>query len=58
MNLSRQHFVIARNIGDPIGGGNALGTLGSIYIRLGQYPQAIDILEQRLAISRSIGDRF
>ncbi|NJN22740.1 MAG: tetratricopeptide repeat protein, partial [Leptolyngbya sp. RL_3_1] len=39
------------------GEGRTLGNLGLAYDHLGQYEQAIDFYEQRIAIAREIGDR-
>ena len=52
-----RRLVIAREIGDRRGEGNALGSLGSAYYRLGQVEQAIGFYEQHLAIAREIGDQ-
>ena len=50
-------LVIAREIGDRRGEGNALGNLGIAYADLGQAERAIGFYEQHLAIAREIGDR-
>ncbi|MGJ3251920.1 MAG: CHAT domain-containing protein [Elainellaceae cyanobacterium] len=39
------------------GEGVILGNLGAAYLGIGNYQQAIDFFEQRLAIAREIGDR-
>ena len=49
--------MIAREIGDRRGEGNALGNLGIAYADLGQVEKAIGYYEQRLVIAREIGDR-
>ena len=53
---SRQ-LVIAREIGDRRGEGNALGNLGLAYAALGETRRAIELYEQQLVIAREIGDR-
>ena len=50
-------LVIAREIGDRQGEGNALGNLGYAYARLGEVEKTIRFHEQALVISREIGDR-
>ena len=52
-----QGLAIAREIGDRLGEGTALGNLGSAYCSLGEYRRAIEFYEQGLAIAREIGDR-
>ena len=52
-----QELVIAREIGDRRGEGNALGNLGVAYKNLGEVRKAIEFYEQRLVIAREIGDR-
>ena len=52
-----QHLVIAREIGDRQGEGNALGNLGSAYAAVGEVRKAIEFHGQALVISREIGDR-
>jgi len=49
--------VIAREIGDRRGEGNALGNLGSAYYLLRDTRRAIEYHEQALAIHRELGDR-
>ena len=49
--------MIAREIGDRRGEGNALGNLGIAYADLGEPRRAIDLYEQQLVIVREIGDR-
>ena len=50
-------LLIAREIGDRRGEGNALGNLGLAYADLGEVEKAIGYHEQALVISRAIGDR-
>lgn len=52
----KQCHEIARRIGDAQGEENSLGTMGSVYISLGEYPKAIELFEQHLEIARRIGD--
>ncbi|RIK16160.1 MAG: hypothetical protein DCC52_17950, partial [Chloroflexi bacterium] len=47
-----QRLVIAREIGDRRGEGNALGNLGNAYADLGDARQAIAFYEQHLVIAR------
>ena len=47
---------IYQAIGDRVGEGKALGSLGNVYASLNQYQQAMDLFEQRLAIARELGD--
>jgi DNA-binding SARP family transcriptional activator/tetratricopeptide (TPR) repeat protein len=48
----------ARRIGDRYGERHVLNTLGSAYLDLGQFTEAIARYERSLAISRQIGDRY
>jgi len=60
IELYEQRLVIAREIGDRRGEGNALGNLGNAYAALGDVDnvhKAIEFYEQRLVIAREIGDR-
>ena len=57
IDFFQQHLVIAREIGDRRGEGQALGNLGLAYADLGQPQRAIDFHQQALVISREIGDR-
>ena len=50
-------MVIAREIGDRRGEGNALGNLGLACADLGEPRKAIGFYGQQLAIVREIGDR-
>ena len=52
-----QRLVIAREIGDRRGEGNALGNLGIVYKNLRETDKAIEHHGQALVISREIGDR-
>jgi tetratricopeptide (TPR) repeat protein len=52
-----QHLVVAREIGDRRGEGNALGNLGNAHAALGDARKAIEYYEQVLVIAREIGDR-
>ncbi len=52
-----QSLIIAREIGDQQGEGNALGNLGIAYKNLGQYDLAINFHQQYLTIAQEIGDR-
>lgn len=49
-------MVIAREIGDRHGEGNALGNLGNTYSDLGDVRCAIEFYEQAMALHESIGD--
>ena len=49
--------MIAREIGDRRGEGNALGNLGNAWADLGEPRRAIEFYEQALVIAREIGDR-
>ncbi len=51
-----QALVIAREIGDRRGEGNALGNLGIAYADLGQVERAIGLLEQAMRIGQEIKD--
>ena len=53
----RQHLEIARETGNRLGEGNALGNLGNAYKRLGEYGMAIVCFERHLEIARAAGDR-
>ena len=57
INFYQQSLVIASDVGDRQGEGDALGNLGLAYSHLGNYPQAIDFHQQALVIAREIGDR-
>jgi hypothetical protein len=48
--------MIAREIGDRRGEGNALGNLGIAYAGLGETTKATPLLEQALVIARAIKD--
>ena len=48
--------MIAREIGDRRGEGNALGSLGNAYGDLGQVEKAIEYFEDALAIGEEIKD--
>ena len=48
----------ARQLKNRCGEGNALGSLGIAYRRLGEYSMAIEFYRQYLTISREIGDRW
>nr|WP_306423320.1 tetratricopeptide repeat protein [Nostoc favosum] len=50
-------MIIARQIKDPQGEGEALGNLGNVYTNLGNYAKAIEYNQQSLAIARQIKDR-
>ena len=54
---TKKHLVIAREIGDRRGEGNALGNLGNAYTDLGDAKKAIEFYEKHLVIAREIGDR-
>ena len=49
--------MIACEIGDRRGEGNALGNMGNAWAHLGEPRKAIEFYEQRLVIAREIGDR-
>ena len=51
-----QALVIAREIGDRQGEGNALGNLGIAYADLGEVEKAKALLQQAKAIGEQIGD--
>jgi tetratricopeptide (TPR) repeat protein len=53
-----QALVIAREIGERLGEGNALGNLGNAHADLGDAHQAIEFYEQQLVIIREIGDQL
>jgi len=55
--ILEEALLIAREIGDRRGEGNALGNLGNAYAALGDARKAIEYYEQYLAIAREIGDR-
>ncbi len=57
IELYRQCFVIARELGNRRGEGHDLGNLGNAYHALGEYEEAIESYEQSLAIAREVGDR-
>ena len=46
-----------REIKDQLSEGQALGTLGNVYLSLGMYAEAIELQEQRLLISRETKNR-
>jgi CHAT domain-containing protein len=50
-------LAIYREIKDRLGEGNALGTIGNVYVALGDYNKAIQFHQQRIAIARKIGDK-
>jgi tetratricopeptide (TPR) repeat protein len=52
-----QALVIAKEIGDRRGEGNAFGNLGNAYSILGQVEKAIEYHKQALVIAKEIGDR-
>ena len=52
-----KRLVIAREIGDRRGEGNALGNSGLAYADLGQVERAIECYEKQLVIAREMGDR-
>ena len=49
--------MIAKEIGDRRGEGNAIGNLGNVYRFLGQVEMAIEYYQNALVIAREIGDR-
>jgi len=42
--------------GDRVAQGKAWGNLGSFYLSLGQYTKAIELHEQRLTVTKEVGD--
>jgi tetratricopeptide (TPR) repeat protein len=52
-----QALAIAREIGNRIGEGAALGNMGLVYATLGDSRRAITLYDQRLLIARETGDR-
>lgn len=57
LELQEQHLLLARELNDRQGEGNALGNLGNIYYSMRDYQRALRLLEQQLAITREIDDR-
>ena len=57
MEFHEQGLIIARQINDRRGEGNASGKLGIAYATLGEVDKAIRFYEGQLAIAREIGDR-
>jgi tetratricopeptide (TPR) repeat protein len=58
IEYSQQSLAIAREIGDRLLEGKALGNLGNAYNFLGEYQQAIEYYQQYLAFAPEIGDRL
>ena len=56
IELYEQQLVIAREIGNRRGEGNALGSLGLAHEELGHARKAIAYHEQAIAIDRELGD--
>ena len=48
---------IAKEIGDRVGEDRASGSLGNVYLSLGEFKEAIEYVEKRLKIAKEIGDR-
>jgi tetratricopeptide (TPR) repeat protein len=53
----QQALVIAREVGDRVGKGNTLYSIGSMYHDREQYGQALEYYQQALVIAREVGDR-
>ena len=53
----QQALAISRSVGDYTQEASTLNNIGAVYIRLGQYSQALEQYQQALAISKAIGDR-
>jgi tetratricopeptide (TPR) repeat protein len=57
IEFCEQQLLIAREIGDRRGEGNALGNLGVAYAARGEPRRSIEFCEQQLTITREVGDR-
>ncbi len=53
----RQQQQLANERGDQGAAGQALSHLGSVYTDLGEYPQAVSLLEEALGIALEVDDR-
>jgi tetratricopeptide (TPR) repeat protein len=57
LTVRQAALTAARNTGDTVASGRALGNLGNAYAEIRRFSDAINCFEDDLAISREIGDR-